>query len=230
MKKLILLGIIVLLSLSACVPDFLKPDSPDAPAESNSVEDAAPVDAATTEVAETFEALASPTIESIPTDIPPATEIEESIPATEAATIEATVAPTEIIAATITLTPDESAPPAETATETLAPIATSIYASPTSPVSVGMPPDDIPRYKIRVISEVKGISAVSFHGITAGGYHPIIEYHLSPWEKATILLPEGDYTAIVYIRNTPFYAYFNIHKNNKFTLIIKKDKIKLEKH
>ena len=229
MKKLILLGIIVLLSLSACVPDFLKSNSTDASPES--VNSAATTEAENgAQAAQTFEALASPTIESVPTDIPPATEIEESIPATEAATIEATVVSTEIIAATATLTPAESTPPAETATETLVPIATSIYASPTSPVSVGMPPDDIPRYKIRVISEVKGISAVSFHGITDGGYHPIIEYHLSPWEKATILLPEGDYTAIVYIRNTPFYAYFSIHKNNKFTLIIKKDKIKLEKH
>ena len=86
MKKIVFVGLVVLLSLSACVPDFLNLGSEAAPAES--IDIAATVDsAASTQVAQTFEALSSlatPTMED-PTAEPPVEEASSPVAATETA-------------------------------------------------------------------------------------------------------------------------------------------------
>ncbi len=258
MKKIVFVGLVVLLSLSACVPDLLNSGSQDAPAAP--VDIAATVDAAaSTQVAQTFEALslATPTME-VPITEP---RVEEaSVTATE------TVLPSEALTLETTETPDGTLPaetetetldgtfPAETATampvctfpeecvtatpdgtlvsrETATPevTATSIYPSPTSPISINQPPDYIPRYKIKIVNNTKVRVYISLQGVTEGGYRPIIEYDLDPWEKAKFPIPEGKYTAIVYVGKDPMVAYFGVHSNNTITIIIDKDKIKIDK-
>jgi len=243
MKKFLLLGIVILLSLSACVPSFLKPDQ-DAPAEG--VDLAATADViASTRAAQTFEALATPTMEVPsaipPTEIPSATATEEPT-ATEAATTTETETATETpdgtnAAETASVTP-EGTLPAETETpdgtisltETGTPeaTATSIYPSPTSPISVGEPPDSVPRYKVKVINYTKYRAYISLQGVTVGNYHPIIEYDLYPWVNVKFPIPEGQYTAVVYVGKEPLIAYFGIHQSG-LTITIEKDKITIEK-
>ena len=247
MNKVILIGLVILLSLSAC-------SSTDAvPAEA--IDIAATVDAAAnTKVAATFAALSVSATEdasvALELDEATATATEVILPS-ETPTLEPS--PTATEAETESATPDgilstEGAPatpagtlPAETATidpdgtlvvtatGTLEAVATSIYPSPTSPISVNMPPDSIPRYKIKIINNTKVKVYISLQGVTEGGYHPIIEYDFDPWEKARFPIPEGKYTAIVYVGKDPMVGTFSIHSNNSIDIIIEKDKLKIKK-
>ena len=234
MKKIVLIGLVLLFSLSACVPDFLNSDLPDAPTES--VDLAATVDiVAKTQVAQTFAVLNTPTMEEATAEPPaeevPATATETILPS-ETPTLEATetasVTPDgTLLAETATETPDGTL--IATATGTLEATATSIYPSPTSPISVGDPPPSVPRYKIKIINHTKYRAYISLQGVTVGDYHPIIEYDFYPWERTKFPIPEGRYTAVVYIGKDPLVAYFGIHSSNTITIIIKEDKIEIEK-
>ena len=229
MKKMIVLTLVILLSLSACVPDLLNSGSQDAPAVAP-VDIAATVEAAAnTKVAQTFEALSAlatptlnpPTLEP-PVDEATATAIEPASPS-ETPTMEASASPesTEIA----TETPEETL----VATATLEATATSIYPSPTSPISIQLPPDYIPRHKISIVNETKGKIYISLQGVTVDNYHPIIEYDLKAWGKATFAIPEGTYTAIVYVGKEPMIAYFGINKSTDITIFIARDEIRIKK-
>ena len=225
MKKIVFFSLIVLLSLSACVPDLLTSTEPD------SVDIAATVDIiVSTKAAETFAALASPTAKdtTTATNTPSATATETVTP-TETAT--ATETPTETLttgtlatgtASTgtpATETPDaDGTPPAASAT--------SIYPSPTSPISINQPPNDVPRYEIKIINDTNERVYISLQGTTADGNHPITEYDFAPREQVKLSIPKGEYTAVVYIRNDPMVEYFRINSNSSITLVIEKDKIK----
>ncbi len=250
MKKILVTGLVLLFSVSACVPDFLKSDTSNTPAEA--VDIAETVDAAAnTQVAQTFEALNSPTAESTSAGI-----IVEEAPATETPLFTATVLSTETETATAdatetpsptgtlatetaSTTPDGTLS-AETATETpngtLVPSGTgtieatetSIYPSPTSPISINIPPKSVPRHQIRVVNQTKGRIYISLQGVTVGDYHPIIEYDLPPWQKADIRIPEGWYTAIVYVGKDPMVSSFKVRDSN-ITIFIKRDQIQIKK-
>lgn len=237
MKKTLLVGAIVLLSLSACVPSFLNTGAEEAPAEA--VDIAATVDTeASTQAAQTLVALATPTLEP-PTEEPTATATETTIP-TETATATLTETPDGTIPAeTATETPDgtETVLPAESetaslvATETGTPAATatSVYPSPTSPISVNMPPAGYPSYKIKIVNDTKYRVYISLHGATEDGYKPIIEYDLAPWQRVKLTIPEGHYNAIVYVGKDPMTGSFSVHTNNTVEIIINKDKLKINK-
>ncbi len=234
MKKTILVAAILFLALSACVPDFLNTGAQDAPVAE--VDVAATVDAAaSTHAVQTFEALATPTLEPVMEEAP--------------ATVTKTSAPTETATATSTETPDgtpgtetpEGTQPAEDAivtpdetvipTETSAPAATatSVYPSPTSPISINLPPiDEVPRHKIRVTNNTKGNVYISLHGSTEGGYKPIIEYDIPRWSKVKITVPEGYYTVIVYVGADPMTGYVGIYKAG-VEITIKPDELKIVK-
>ncbi len=247
MKKIIFLGLMVLLSLSACSTDFLNSDSPEAPpAEEIDIE--ATIDsAASTKAVQTvnaLEALATPTISA-------ALEIEETATATETstqtetATAEATETPE-----TVTETPDGTLP-AETATQTpegtltstetpdgtpatattgtQEVTATSIYPSPTSPISAGYVPDYIPRFKVKVRNNTKVRVYISLQGVTVGGYTPVVEYDLAPWQKTKMTVPEGRYAIIVYVGKEPMIEYIGVHSSNTVEITIYKDYLKVEK-
>ena len=232
MKKFLLLGTLMLLSLSACMPNFLKSN---APSEAVNLEATAEI-LASTQAVQTFEALATPTME-VPTDIPPtetpsATATKEptatftpSLTATETATETST--PDGTITAETSLTPDGTLP-AETATGTPEATATSIYPSPTSPIIVGDPPPSVPRFKVKVINYTKYHAYISLQGVTVGNYHPIIEHDLYPWVNVKFPIPEGQYTAVVYVGKEPLIAYFGIHQSG-LTITIEKDKITITK-
>ena len=243
MKKAVFVGLVILIGLSACVPDFLNSSSQVAPVEA--VDIAATVDAvASTRVAETFEAialLATPTmVEPTVKEVTSTKSSTESKLPFETPTLEATETPdgTELVGAsltpegtlsagTLTATSDGTVLP--TVTGTLEATGTSIYPSPTSPISINQPPAYIPRYKIKIINNTKVKVYISLQGVTVGDYHPITEYGFNPWEKTRFAIPEGKYTAVVYVGSDPMVAYFGIHGNNEVTIIIDKNKLTIEK-
>ena len=228
MKKIVLIGIIILLSLSACVPDFLNPDSPVVPVESIDIE--ATVDTvASTQAVQTVAALATPTTEDVSAE-----------PTTEKATATATeeLSPTETLTATMTETPDGT--PTETATETpdgtlpaqtatLEATATSIFPSPTSPIYANEVPDYIPRFKVKVRNNTNVRVYISLQGSTVGGYNPIVEYDLAQWQQIKLTVPEGRYAIIVYVGSDPMIEYIGVHSNNSVEIVIKKDSLKVTK-
>ena len=235
MKKIILLALVVLLSLTACVPDFLNSGAQDAPAES--VDVAATVDAAaSTQAVETFAALASPTMEEPTAEATveevPATATETLAP-TETATLEisetATETPEETLSAqteTVTGTPEESLS-AETATIT--PTATNALPTLTPPISINEPPASVPRHKVKVRNNTKVSVYISLHGSTEGGYKPIVESPLGPWQKIKLTVPEGYYTIVVYVGSDPIIDHVYIHRSNTVEITIKEDSIKVVK-
>ena len=174
-----------------------------------------------------------------PTDEPTSTvTATEELPPTETPTATETPDGT-LLAETATETPDGTLP-AETATETpdgtlpaetatLEITATSIYPSPTSPISINQPPDSVPRYKISVENDTKVRVYISLQGSTEGGYNPIIEYDLAPWQRIKLSIPEGYYAAVVYVGKDPMIDYFAVHSNNSITIVINKDSIKIKK-
>ncbi len=228
MKKILFLSFVLLLSLSACVPEFLSPDTPEEAIDINATVDAE----ASTQAVQTFAALYTPTIESpataTPTEEATATEVPtETAPATETATVEAT----ETIEGTFTAEATSSTPDgtlsSETATATIEATATSIYPSPTSPISINQPPASVPRHKITVINKTKGKVYISLQGVTEGDYHPIIEYDIPAHGKVKFKIPEGKYTAIVYVGKDPMVGYFGIRDGN-ITIIINRDEIQIK--
>lgn len=244
MKKIVFVGLIVLLGLSACVPDFLNSGSQDAPAES--VDIAATVDsAASTQAVQTMVSLATPTLEETTAELildePTSTvTATEELPPTETSTATATETPDGTLPAeTATETPDGTLP-AETATETpdgtlpaetatLAITATSIFPSPTSPIYANEAPDYIPRFKVKIRNNTKVRVYISLQGSTEGGYHPIIEYDLAPWQKIKLSVPEGHYAVIVYVGKDPMIGYVGVHSNNTVEITINKDDLKIVK-
>jgi hypothetical protein len=238
-KKTLVIALVILFSLSACIPDFLQSGTQDEPEEA--VDIAATV--MNTEVAQTFEALDTPTlVEATFTASPTETMLPSETAtefATNTATFEASETPTGTLATDIaSLTPDGTLP-AETATEpegtisptvtgTLEAEATSIYPSATSPISINQPPASVPRYKISVENKTKGKVYISLQGVTEGGYRPIIEYDIPAGGKANFKIPEGQYTAVVYVGKEPMIGYFGIHAHG-VNIIITRDKIQIKK-
>ncbi len=234
MKKVFFIALILLFGLSACVPDFLNSETQDAPAEA--VDIAATVDAAaSTQAVQTFEALPTPTMEE-PTAEPPMDEATATFTETATPSETATVEITETldgtqVAETGTPTP-EGTLPAETATKTLEvtpePTAT-VEITATSPVSINEPPASVPRHKIKVRNNTKVRTFISLHGSTEGGYKPIIEYDLAPWQKVKIVVPEGYYTVVVYVGSDPIYGHVAVRSSNTVEITINKDDIKIAK-
>ena len=231
MKKITLLALVVLLSLTACVPDFLNSDAQDAPAESVDVE--ATVDAAaSTQAVETFAALATPTMED-----PTAEPTVEEVPATATETL----APTETSTATLEvseaaedalLTETKTATPEETLSEetaTITPTATSALPTLTPPISINEPPASVPRHKVKIRNNTKVSVYISLHGSTEGGYNPIVESPLGPWQKIKLTVPEGYYTVVVYVGSDPIIDHVYIHSSNTVEITINKDSIKIVK-
>ena len=238
MKKIFLLvAVIALFSLSAC--GALGGGAEEAPPAAEPVDLAATVDAqASTQAVETLNALPTSTMEPAPTDEPTATAIEEMAPTEEAVATEtpSDEAPTETpaaedaadSAAEPTATPENTATPE--ATSTPAPTATSVYPSPTSPIAIQLPPEDlVPRHKVEVTNKTKGSVYISFQGTTEYGYRPIVDYDIPRFATVKYEVPEGFYTVIVYVGKDPMIAYTGVYHNNQIAITIFQDELKIEK-
>ena len=240
MKKIFLVAVIALFSLSACVPGFLGGGAEEAPAIEPVNIDATVDAGSSTMAAQTMAALdaeaqATPTMEpEPPTEEPTATATE-----TVAPTEETTATPTETPAGTeesddaessdeATATPEETATPEFT--ETPAPTATSVYPSPTSPIAINLPPADlVPRHRIEVKNTTKGKVYISLQGSSEGGYKPIIEYDIPRNTTVKFEVPEGYYTIVVYVGKEPMIAYTGIYKSNALRIVIHRDELILDK-
>ena len=233
MKKIFLLAVLALFSLSACVPGFLGGGAEEAPA-AEPVDIAATVDAeASTQAVQTLDALdalATPTMEpATPTEEPIATATEMLV-LTEEATATHTETPegTPSDEAEMTETPDgtpventDEATATSEATATLiatgtpAATATSVYPSPTSPISINLPPiGTVPYHRIEISNKTKGPVYISLQGSTEGGYKPIIEYDIPKWTKVKVSVPEGFYAVVVYVGAHPMIDYVSINSSN----------------
>ena len=252
MKKLFLVALIALFSLSACVPGFLGGNAEEAPA-AEAVDVAATVDAeASTQAVQTLDALdalATPTLEPTtpPMDEPTATAtetlapIEEESSPTPVETQDGTPEAEESDGVTPTAdssevaSGDETSPtPEETTTpeitETPAPTATSVYPTPTSPIAINLPPEDlVPRRRVEVKNELKGTAYISMQGVSEWGYKPIIEYQIPRFTTVNFEVPEGHYKIVVYIANRPVVDYVRVTKNTSVRIVIRRDGLKVEK-
>ena len=251
MKKLFLVSVLVLFTLSACIPSFLGGGAEEAPAAAPAVDVDGTVEAASsTQAVQTLDALATPTLEPpTPTDEPTATVTETLAP-----TEEETVSPTETQTGTpeadaeTTGTPDGSVTPeagtgapddatatldvtaTPSATETPAPTATSVYPSATSPIGINLPPENlVPRYRIEVKNTTKGPVYISLQGSTAYDYKPVIEYDIPHLSTVRYFVPEGYYKVVVYVGKEPMIDYVRINKPNEVQIVIRKNELKIEK-
>lgn len=261
MKKSFLAAVLVLFSLSACVPSFLG-GAKEAPADEAPVAEAvdvnATVDAASsTQAVQTMDALdsvakATPTLApATPTEEPPATATETLAPteeptatpedaevadgaaidtedgATAEADAEADSTETPVSdAATATLAVTAT----EAITETPAPTATSVYPSPTSPIAINMPPQNLVGYRpVEIRNRLKGKVYISFQGVTEYDYRPVIEYDLPGFAKVRIHVPQGDYKIVVYVGKDPMINYVTVNQNTNLVINIRKNNVRIEK-
>ena len=246
MKKNILIAVVVLFSLSACVPGFLGGGDDTAAPAAEAVDIAATVDAeASTQAAQTLSALATPTEEVEPTEEPTATATETLAPTEESDTTETPEGTTEAdetpdTTETVEVTPEGTETPEATATpentptiapsNTPAPTATSVYPSPTSPIAINLPPENlVPRHKIEVQNNTQGPVYISLQGSSEGGYRPIVEYDIPRFAKVRFAVPEGYYTIVVYVGKEPMVAYTGIYKNNALRIVINRKELIINK-
>jgi len=248
MKKIFLVAVIALFSLTACVPAFLGGGEEEAPV-AEAVDINATVDAeASTQAVQTLDALSTPTLAptetQIPTDAPIATATE-----TLSATEEVTATPTEEVGDTpeaeaeTTSTPDGTTPEASTETpaevtatvtpemtNTPAPTSTSVYPSPTSPVAINLPPENlVPYHPIEVKNTTKGKVYISLQGATEYDYRPVIEYDIPRLTTVRYRIPDGYYKIVVYVGKEPMIDYVQVNKNTSLRIVIRKDELKIEK-
>ncbi len=236
-----------------------EPPAADAPV-AEAVDVNATVDAeASTQAAQTMAALdaavqATPTLEpATPTEEMPATATEAAAPteemtATPAEEAEADPEATpEADDAELTATPEGDETPAAdddaTATPTLeatatemamtatpGATATSVYPSPTSPIAINMPPQNLVGYRpVEIRNTLKGKVYISFQGVTEYDYRPVIEYDLPGFAKVRIHVPQGEYKIVVYVGKDPMIDYVTINKNTSLVITIRKDSLRIEK-
>lgn len=259
MKKSLLVAVLVLFSLTACTGIFgggEEAPAVEAPA-AEAVDINATVDAeASTQAAQTMDALdaaaaeemakATPTlVPATPTQEMPATATETLAPTEETtatpdekaeAATEEDVTPTvegaepsatEEVSATATL--------AATATESVmtatpGATATSVYPSPTSPIAINMPPENLVGYRpVEIRNMLKGRVYISFQGVTEYDYRPVIEYDLAGFKKVRIHVPQGEYKIVVYVGKNPMIDYVTINKNTNLVITIRKNSLRIEK-
>jgi hypothetical protein len=250
MKKSFLIAVLVLFSLSACIPSFLgggeEAPAPEAPA-ADMVDINATVDAeASTQAAQTMSALdevpeATPTLEpATPTEEAPATATETLAP-----TEESTATPTADAEAEAETEADAEGTPetdlatatgtmsvtaTEAITQTPAPTATSVYPSPTSPVAINMPPESLVPYRaVEVKNTLKGKVYISMQGITAYDYRPVIEYDIPAFAKVRFRVPIGDYKIVVYVVNEPLTRHITINKGTNLRIKIYRHEFTVDK-
>ena len=241
MKKFFLVALIALFSLSACIPRFLGGSAEEVPA-AEAVDVAATVDAeASTQAVQTLvalDALATPTLEPTtpPTDGPIATATETLAPTLEdAASDEGSTEETPSPDANEIASEDGASATTEGTTtpeitETPAPTGTSIYPTPTSPIAINLPPEDlVPRHRVEVKNELKGAAYISMQGVSEWGYKPIIEYQIPRFTTVNFEVPEGNYKIVVYIANRPVVDYVRVTKNTSVRIVIRRDGLKVEK-
>ena len=207
--------------LSACIPALpqLQPSS-EAPVVNFQATEAAFVE---THVAETLNALPSPTLE-------PATDMSEP-------TSTHTESPTTTEAATETLTSDPDFTVTETGTAftttatitgTL-PTATQFVATATEtlyPRFFATLPPAIPYGEIRLGNRSKVEAYISLQCTTIDGYKTIIEYPV--YGRMKVSAPAGKYTYVAWVGGRQFQGAFSLGKGNEVEIIIKKDEITVQ--
>jgi hypothetical protein len=209
MKQTAVLAVVSVFVLSACIP-LSFPVRPTA----LPVIDAQATDAviAATQVAETLDALPTPTLV-------PATDTLALIP-TETESPSATAIPSE------TLTPEPNFTATVTGTATVAPQTNVTGTETLHPRFFGTLPPAIPYGKIALINKAKAEVYVSLQCNTIDGYKTIIEYPVAG--RFNVNAPAGMYSYVAWVGGREFQGSFKLDKGEDLSITFNKDKITIK--
>ena len=224
MKRSAALILILVFSLTACIPGFPSLGQPSEASVVNS--QATDLVLAATLVVETLNALPTPTLEPT-TDTP-----EPTSTFTETATETATEPPTETLVtgtpATATFT---GTPPTATSTVTGTPPTPTLSETPSPTETLyarfyGTLPPAIPYGKVKLVNKSKTEVYVSLHCTTVDGYTTIIEYPVEGSMKVSA--PAGSYTYVAWVGGKKFTGWFNLHKGKEKQITFEKNQVTVE--
>lgn len=226
MKRTAAIVILLAFFLSACIPGLLPQQQPqEAP-----VLDVRATDEviAATLVAETLNALPTPTFE-------PATNTHEP-PATKAVTITstgtATNASTNSASAIATLETGSGTatgtPPTSTATVTGTPPTATLSTTPSPTETMyarfyGTLPPSIPYQKVKLVNKAKADVYVSLRCTTKEGLVTIIEYPVGG--RMQISAPIGTYSYVAWVGGRQFLGWFNLNKSKEVEITFERNKV-----
>lgn len=205
MKRTIVLWVAMTLLLSACIPALPSLQQPTlAPVIDAQATDSA---MAATLVAETLNALPTPTLEpATDTPTPTATETESPSPTS---TLTETPTPEPNTEVTVTAT---SA--AAIATETL------------HPRFFGTLPPALPSGKVTLVNKAKVEVYVSLQCTTQDGNTTVIEYPVYGRQKVSA--PAGKYKYVAWVGGREFLGAFSLSKGEDLSITFNKDKVTIK--
>lgn len=219
MKKLAVVALIFVFTLTACSPNLLAPAANSAAPTANV---AATVNAMVqTANAQTLVAQPSPTATTPPTEtstVTPVVDVPTIAVNTDTAIPNLTTTPATATSGPAGLLPTTAA----SATPTLVP--GQVTASPTNGIMTygTLPPANRPFVGAELINKSQREAYISLQVVTDQGY-TIIEYPVKTVVKVKI--PTGDYTYVAWVGGRQMVGYFKVSKGSDITITIYKDKV-----
>ena len=213
-KTSVVLGLILALLLSACLP---LPISTPTPRPGATIDTSGTADALfKTAVAQTL--TAQPTFTAVPTDT--------AVVAVSSPTLPPTLPPTDTPLATATLPADLTANPA-TATINI-PTATLVPSQVTAIWTLavrkyGTLPPAVPFSSLTLINKANAEAYISLQVTMPDGKYSVIEYPV----KGTIKIqaPVGFYLYVAWVGGNKMVGNFRLHQDDEFSVLLYKDKI-----
>lgn len=226
MKRTAAIIMVLAFLLSACIPGFL----PQQPPQEAPVVDVRATDEviAATLVAETLNALPTPTFEPATNTYAPPTTIAETATSAETATNTSTSSASAIGTLETVLVTITGTPPTSTATVTGTPPTATLSATPSPTETMyarfyGTLPPSIPYQKIKLINKAKADVYVSLRCTTKEGLVTIIEYPVGG--RMQISAPTGTYSYVAWVGGRQFLGWFNLNKSKEVEITFERNKV-----
>lgn len=215
MKKVVFLGMLLSLLLSACMPAFLQPKT---------TPTLVPISVEDLQETATVLAQGSSQPLSLPTLAPSSTPFMEST-ATQQLPTETAVPPSATItaaSASLLSITDTSVPGA---TPALAASSTPTVGEP-RPLHYGTMPPNLPFGNITLINRSNAEAYISLRCVTKDDYVTIIEYPVGGAVKTSAIA--GKYTYVVWVGGRQITGEFSLGKSQDLTIKIFKDRVEIK--
>ena len=222
MKKLVILGLVVALTLGGCVlpaiPTTNTSSTPN-PNAGPTVDVAGTVDAMMkTAVLQTL--TAQPTITSVPATDTPTAVLESFVPVTVESSTSTTTPIADLTSTPATAT---SGPADATFTATLA-AANPATSIPTLTIRLwGTLPPAVPSSDIILINKSKTQAYISLQVTSPDGRYAVVEYPVVG--RMEIKAPIGSYLYVAWVGGNKMVGNFRLHGNEELSITLYKDKI-----
>ncbi|MDP1714098.1 MAG: hypothetical protein Q8L41_05075 [Anaerolineales bacterium] len=224
MKKMLVLMVVLVATLSGCLPAMLQPEA------------ANPTLITEADLQTTAEILSQQTLQSLPTATVAPSETAVVMTATETPIQSTPTATQNPILLTLTATlgtgtvsANNETPVSGTLPFTGTPSATAkpaFSATPTleaRPLSYGTLPPNLPSGTITLINNAKVDVYISLRSVTKEGYITILEYPIKSSVEAKA--PAGKYTYVAWVGGKQFTGAFSLSKGQDLVINIFKDRI-----